>query len=160
MLPGSSLVAVAIDTSAMWRIRGFDAPLLAHAPVEAFAQQIGMPAVPGVLLDAVDHQLAYHDLLPPNALAEVLERLKEQVGGLLLAMQHHKRLGDLGVIGSLDVEIRARRAVNPAFGLALADPVAPVPLHFAQMAQQPQQTERRGRDRSFRQLPRVQPLGI
>lgn len=103
-----------------------------------------MPAVPGVLLDAVDHQVADDHLLASRALAEVLEAGQQAVGGVLLFMQDAQRLGCLGGIRAHRLEIGSRRPVDPACRLARGDPVAPVPLHFAEVAQQAQQAERGG----------------
>ena len=54
---GSSLRRVRLAT--IWN------PSLADAAVDAFAQQVGVPAVPGVLLDPVNQQLPNGDTVLP-----------------------------------------------------------------------------------------------
>lgn len=77
-----------------------------------------MPAVPGVHLDAVDHQVADDHLLASCALAEVLEAGQQAVGGILLFMQDAQRLGYLGGIRAHRLEVGSRRPVDPAGRLA------------------------------------------
>lgn len=77
-----------------------------------------MPAVPGVHLDAVDHQVADDHLLASCALAEVLEAGQQAVGGILLFMQDAQRLRYLGGIRAHRLEVGSRRPVDPAGRLA------------------------------------------
>lgn len=112
---------------------GFSPQHWPFASIKAFAQQIRVPAVPRVLLDAEDQQFADRDPLGSHALAGV---------------------------GAHPLEIGSRRAADPARRITLGYPVAPVAFGFSRMAQQAEQAERGGRDRSRGQLPRVPPLAL
>jgi len=44
---------------------------LSYSPVEALAQQVGVPAVPGILFDSVHHELPHGDPVLAETLAQI-----------------------------------------------------------------------------------------
>lgn len=60
---------------------------LADPSVHALAQQVGVAAVAGVLVDPVHQQFPHGDPVLPDALAQIRVRGERGVGGGLLALQ-------------------------------------------------------------------------
>jgi hypothetical protein len=69
--------------------------LLADAPVDALAEQVGVPVVAGVLLDHVNEQLTQRDRLTPGVAAgeaEIVVAREPLSEGDLLASRRPRRL--------------------------------------------------------------------
>src|SRR5579872_1899413 len=100
--PGSAPAIACRSSSVALRLFGISAPSagasLADPPVDALSQQVGVPAVTGVLLDPVHHQLPNRDAARAEALAEVRVLGEGGVGGGLLARQGGVGGVDLGLI--------------------------------------------------------------
>jgi len=134
--------------------------LLSDPAVDAFAQQIRVPAVPGILFDPVHLQLAHGDVLAADALPKILVPGELLVCGPLFGIQDLQGLGHTARLRHGLVEIRVMRAVDPCQQLPRGNPIAPVAFYFAQMAKQSQQRHGRGRHRAPGQLLGIQALAF
>src|SRR5690242_6374658 len=139
--------------------------LLAEAPVDALAEQVGVPVVAGVLLDHVDEQLAQRDRLTLGVVADEIEVVvaREPLGECDLLPPRRPRLVGHRRVGDRPVEV----AVGVGLGLvalrhvALGEPAAePAALHLGHV---PDQAEQRHRGRfhgAAGQLLGVEPVAL
>jgi len=79
--------------------------LLTYPTVDAFAQQIGVPAVTGVLLDAVDPQLPDGDAVLPHPFAEIRVLGQHCVGRRLLTSEIGECAVDNRLVSDGSVEV-------------------------------------------------------
>lgn len=103
-----------------------------------------MPAVPGILLDPVDQDLADRDPVRAEPLPEVRVPRQHRVGRGLLARQVRVRLVDHALVGDRAVEVRVVPPVQRRLAV-VGDPPAPLPLHLREMADEAEQRHRRRR---------------
>src|SRR5215469_18717494 len=132
--------------------------LLTYPAVNPLAQQGGVPAVPGVLLDHVQHDLAQFDraaifraLVVAAADVEILGLLDELLGEGNLLAPVLPRLPDHFGIAHRAVELVVAVAITRVVpgrilpGHHLAEPV---PLYVSHVPHQPEQRQVRRRNRS------------
>src|SRR6187200_2811550 len=147
------------------RRRSTSRSLLAGAPVDALAQQVGVAEVPGVLLDEVHDHVAHLDVVTvdPHDSVEVETRV-DLPGVADLGAPGLPRIGhDLVVAdGAVEVEVRIRvGAVEPRqVVLPLEHAAPPGVLDAGQVAHQAEQGQGRGRHRAEGQLRCGQALAL
>lgn len=90
--------------------------LLAYAAVDALAQQVGMPAVAGVLIDPVNPHLADGDALLARPCAEVREVGQHRIGRSLFAGEVGERVVDQRLLRNGTLEGGITFPVEPWFG--------------------------------------------
>jgi hypothetical protein len=106
---------------------------LAHPSIDALAQQVGVSAVSGILLDPVHHQLPNCDPVPSQTLAQIRVLGQRSIGRGLLARQNRVRSVDLGLFGDGSVEVVVTLAVQLRQRITLTDSVAPIQFRFGEM---------------------------
>jgi len=131
---------------------------LPYPAVDALAQQVGVAAVAGVLIDPVNPNLPDGDALPAKPRAQVRVPGQHRIGCFLLAGKVGECVRDLRLPRNRPLESGITRSVQPRCLVSRRDPVAPGPFGLGKMANQAQQGQGRRRHRPARQLPRVQPL--
>jgi hypothetical protein len=88
---------------------------LPHPAVDTFAQQIGVPAVTGVLFDPVDPELADSDAALAHPRAQILVRGQHGIGCHLFANKvgdgvfDQRLLGDGSLEGGIACAVQLRR---------------------------------------------------
>src|SRR5260221_3764356 len=134
--------------------------LLPYPAVDAFAQQISVPAVAGVLLDPVNPQLPDSDapLTHPRAQIRILGQyciccrlFTSKIGECVL---------DQRLLCNGSVEVGIPRSVQLRCWVSRQNPVAPGPLPLGKMAEQTQPGHARRPHLPPRQVLPIQPLGL
>jgi len=120
---------------------GWSSWLLAHSPVDALAQQVGMATVAGILLDHVDEDLAHRHLF--FAFGQGHRRRQSQCGFdarsayATSSLQGPPGVDDYGRIssGTVEVTVVVLRRGGTGEGIpGRRGPGGPVPLNVSQMA--------------------------
>src|SRR6266536_2684857 len=112
--------------------------LLPYPAVDAFAQQIGVPAVAGVLLDPVNPQLPDSDAVLTHPRAQIRILGQHCIGCRLFASKIGECALDQRLLRNGSLEVGITRSVQLRCWVSWQNPIAPVPLHLGKMAEQTQ----------------------
>src|SRR5829696_1739982 len=126
-IPTASSSQLSLISSCAHRVNGRRRTSLAHATVDALPHQVGVPAVPGVLLDPVHQQFPDGNAVPPQTLPQIWMLGQRGVSGRLLAGQVGICGVDQRLIGESSVEVRVANAVELRPRVTRQEPAAPRP---------------------------------